>query len=60
MTPDKSKTLKPGARVCLDSDQADCGTIKKTNANYLTIHWDDGHKSFTAHRHMKRIEVAKK
>jgi hypothetical protein len=60
MTPDKSKTLKPGARVCLDGDQADRGTIKDANANYLTIQWDDGHRSFTGHRHMTRIELAKK
>jgi hypothetical protein len=59
MTPDKSKTLKPGTRVCFDGNQADRGTVKATNGQYLTIKWDDGHKSFTGHRDMKRVELAK-
>jgi hypothetical protein len=57
MTPDKSKALKPGTRICFDGNQADRGIIKASNANYVTIKWDDGHRSFTGHREMKRIEV---
>jgi hypothetical protein len=60
MTSDKSKTLKPGTRVCFDGDQSDRGTIKANNANYVIIKWNDGHQSFTGHRDMKRIEPAKK
>jgi hypothetical protein len=57
MTPDQSKTLKTGSRVCFDGDEADRGTVKAANAKYLTIKWDDGHQSFTGHGDMKRIEL---
>jgi hypothetical protein len=57
MTPEQSRKLKPGTRVCFDSDQSDWGTVKATNPNYVTIKWDDGHKSFAGHREMKRVEL---
>jgi hypothetical protein len=58
MTPEQSKKLKAGTRVHFDGDPADCGTIAATNANYITVHWDDGHKSFTGHGEMTRVELA--
>jgi hypothetical protein len=58
MTPDESRKLKPGARVRFNGDAADAGTVTATNANYVTIHWSDGHKSFTGHREMTRVELA--
>jgi hypothetical protein len=58
MTPDESRKLKPGIRVCFNNDPADVGTITATNANYVTIKWNDRHQSFTAHKDMKRLELA--
>jgi hypothetical protein len=60
VTTDQSKALKPGTRVCFNGYDTDCGTVKATNAKYLTIKWDDGHQSFTGHGDMKRVELAKK
>jgi hypothetical protein len=60
MTPDESRKLKPGTRVSFNGDPADCGTIKATNAKYVTIRWDDLHQSFTGHREMKRVELVLK
>jgi hypothetical protein len=57
VTPDQSRKLKPGARVCFDGDPADRGTVKATNARYVTIKWRDGHQSFTGHGDMKRVEL---
>jgi hypothetical protein len=59
MTPDQSKKLKPGNRVLFNHNPDDAGTIKESNSKYLTIKWDDGHQSFTAHREMARIGLAK-
>jgi hypothetical protein len=58
MTPDESHKLKPGTRVCFNGDPADCGTVIATNANYVTIKWDDRHQSFSSHREMTRVELA--
>jgi hypothetical protein len=60
MTPEQSKKLKVGARVCFDGDQADCGKVTATNANYVTIKWDDGHQSYSGHKLMQRVELASK
>jgi hypothetical protein len=57
MTPEQSKTLKPGARVCWNGEESDQGTVKATNAKYVTIRWLDGHESFTGHGNMHRIEL---
>jgi hypothetical protein len=57
MTPEQSRKLKSGTRVSFNGDPADCGTVTATNANYVTIKWDDGHQSFTAHREMIRVEL---
>jgi hypothetical protein len=59
MPPEQSKKLKVGARVCFNGYDTDSGTVKATNANYVTIKWDDGHRSFTGHKGMKRVELAK-
>jgi hypothetical protein len=57
MTPDQSRKLKSGVRVCFDGDESDLGTVKATNAKYITIKWQDGHQSFTGHGDMKRVEL---
>jgi hypothetical protein len=56
MTQSQSILLKVGARVVFNGDLADRGTVKATNAKYLTVKWDDGHESFTGHGAMKRVE----
>ena len=56
MTPTQSKQLKVGARVCFNGNKSDRGTVTATHARYVTIKWDDGHESFTAHHEMKRVE----
>jgi hypothetical protein len=60
MTPDESRKLKPGTRVCFHGDPADIGTVTAIEARYVTIHWSDGHRSFTGHREMKRVELVRK
>jgi hypothetical protein len=59
MTPDQSRKLKPGARVCWNGERADSGIVKATNARYVTVKWDDGHESYTGHYDMKRIDLVK-
>jgi hypothetical protein len=60
MTPDQSKKLKVGDRVSFNGDKADVGTVTANETRYVTIKWNDGHKSFTGHRHMQRVELVKK
>jgi hypothetical protein len=55
MTPEQSRTLKPGDRVGFDGYPDDIGTVQTTNLMYLRINWDDGHRSLTAHSDMKRV-----
>ena len=57
MTSDQSKKLKVGTRVCFNGDQADRGTVAAIQARYVTIKWEDGHKSFSGHNEMKRVEI---
>ncbi len=57
MTPEQSKKLKVGNRVCFNDNPADGGTVTATNARYVTIKWDDGHQSFSGHKEMKRVEL---
>ncbi|THD68439.1 MAG: hypothetical protein E7813_10445 [Bradyrhizobium sp.] len=59
MTPEQSKKLKVGTRVCFNGIQADGGKVMATNANYVTIKWDDGHESHSGHSGMQRVELAK-
>ena len=56
MTGDQSRLLKPFARVCWQNDPADQGTVIEKNWAGVTIKWDDGHKSFTGHNDMARVE----
>jgi hypothetical protein len=60
MTPEQSRKLKPGTRVCFNSDPADVGTVIAVQARYVTIKWHDGHQSFTGHKEMMRVERVKK
>jgi hypothetical protein len=60
MTPEQSKDLKIGTRVCFNGVRSDGGTVTASQARYLTIRWDDGHESFTGHNEMKRIDLALK
>jgi hypothetical protein len=60
MTPDQSRKLKSRARVCFNGDSADAGTVTATDLRYVTIKWDDGHRSFTGHSSMQRVELVLK
>jgi hypothetical protein len=60
MTTDESRKLELGTRICFNGDPADLGTVIATNANYVTIKWDDRHQSFSGHREMKRVELVLK
>jgi hypothetical protein len=60
MTSEQSKLLKVGARVFFDGDRADLGTVTSTQAQYVTIKWEDGHQSFTGHREMRRVALVAK
>ena len=57
MNSDESRKLKPGTRVCYNGDPADLGTVTATETRYVTIKWDDGHRSFTGHKNMKRVKL---
>jgi hypothetical protein len=57
MTPEQSRNLKPGTRVCFNGDPADVGTVTAIEARYVTIRWDDSHRSFTGHKNMQRVEL---
>ena len=56
MDAEQSKKLKVGDKVCYLGDEADRGRIIATEFRYVTIKWEDGHESFTAHKHMTSIE----
>ena len=58
MTPDESRKLKPGTRVCYNGDPADRGTVTATKSPYVTIRWDNSHRSLTGHENMQRVELA--
>jgi hypothetical protein len=57
MTPEQSKKLKVGARVSFNGDPKDRGKVTANHATYVTIKWDDGHKSLSSHNDMKRVEL---
>jgi hypothetical protein len=57
MTPDQSKELQVGNRVCFDGDQTDRGKVTAIHLRYVTIKWDDSHLSLTGHNDMKRVEL---
>jgi len=57
MTPEQSRQLKVGTRVCFNGDRLDRGTVTAIEARYVTIIWEDGHQSFSGHKEMKRFEL---
>ena len=57
MTPEQSKLLKVGTRVCFNGDPEDSGKVTSIEPRYVTIKWRDGHKSLTSHKEMKRVEL---
>jgi hypothetical protein len=57
MTPEQSKKLKVGDRVCFNDNTADRGKVSAILARYVTIKWDDGHQSFTGHKEMRRVKL---
>jgi hypothetical protein len=58
MTPEQSKKLKIGTQVCFNGDQTDCGKVTEIHMRYVTIQWEDGHRSFSGHNdEMKRVEL---
>jgi hypothetical protein len=57
MTPEQSKKLPVGTRVCFNGDQTDRGKVTSIEARYVIIKWRDGHESFTGHNAMDRVEL---
>ena len=57
MTSEQSKRLSVGTRVCFNGDILDGGTVIATDVRYVTIKWDDGHRSYTGHNDMDRVEL---
>jgi hypothetical protein len=57
MTSEQSKKLQVGNRVCFNGDQTDRGKVTAIHMRYVTIKWDDGHKSFSSHNEMERVEL---
>jgi len=55
MTPERSKNLKVGTRVCFNGVRSDGGKVAAIQARYI-YKWDDGHESFTGYGDMKRVE----
>ena len=60
MTPEQSKKLKAGDHVCFNGDASDVGTVIATETRYVTIRWQDGHRSLTGHTSMQRVELVRK
>jgi hypothetical protein len=60
MTREQSRALKPGDRVCFNGEQADSGTVTAIQHSFVIIKWRDGHKSYTGHGDMKRVELLRK
>jgi hypothetical protein len=58
VTSEQSKKLMVGDRVFFNRDNADGGKVTAINVRYVTIKWDDGHQSFSGHRHMDRVQFA--
>jgi hypothetical protein len=56
MTPEQSKKLQVGTRVCFNGNPADSGKVTAISMRYVTINWDDGHQSYSGHKDMKRVE----
>jgi hypothetical protein len=52
VTPDQSKRLKIGTRVCFNGDQTDRGKVTAIQARYVTI----GEASSVSHNDMAKVE----
>jgi hypothetical protein len=59
MTPEQSRDLIVGARVCWNGNRVDSGTVTAIEHRFVTIRWRDGHESYTGHGDMKRVELVK-
>jgi hypothetical protein len=59
MTGEQSLKLKPGNRVCFNGHESDSGIVTAIEHRFVVIKWDDGHKSYTGHDDMKRVELVK-
>jgi hypothetical protein len=57
MTPEQSKKLQIGTRVCFGGDPSDSGKVTAIETRYVTIMWNDGHKSFWSHKDMDRVDL---
>jgi hypothetical protein len=57
MTREQSTKLKVGIRVCFNGDRADRGMVTAIEPNYVTIKWEDGHRSYSGHKGMTRVDV---
>jgi hypothetical protein len=60
MTSEQSRALKVSDRVCWNGEQADSGTVTAIEHRFVVINWRDGHKSYTAHGDMNRVELVRK
>jgi hypothetical protein len=60
MTGKQSRQLKVGDRVCFNGERADSGTVTAIEHRFVVIKWRDGHKSFSAHGDVKRVELLRK
>ena len=60
MTDAESRALKPGKLVIFNGDESDSGTVTAITHRFVTIRWRDGHKSYTGHGDMKRVDLVKR
>jgi hypothetical protein len=60
VTSEQSRGLTVGTRVCWNGEQADTGTVTAIEHRFVIIKWRDGHKSYTGHGDMKRVELVRK
>jgi hypothetical protein len=57
MNAEQSKNLKAGDHVYFGGDRTDLGTVIGTETRYVTIKWNDGHKSLSGHKNMERVDL---
>jgi hypothetical protein len=60
MTSKQSRALKVGNRVCFNGEPAHSGTVTAIEHRFVIIKWRDGHRSYTGHGDMKRVELLTK
>jgi hypothetical protein len=59
MSPDDSRKLTRGNRVCWQGKPDDGGKITETNWNAVTITWDDQNVAVVHHGDMREIQRAR-